>query len=291
MSGAVAMQVQSFTHNTRLLYVSASRYSSDWHSILHSHTNAEFFYVLEGRGRFRVEGGDFVVEKDDIVIVNANINHTELPLGKNEFEYIVLGLEGTSFFDQIRKSDEYLHFSCRDNREKVLFLLEMMLKEVEQKEADYSHVCQDLLDILIVVLLRVTGASIKAIETKRSSKECDRVKRYIDSHFTEDLSLEYLAEMTHLSKFYLVHIFKKEVGVTPIAYLNNKRIEESRSLLSSTNHPISKISEHLGFATQSYFGYCFKAQVGVTPVEYRKNANNTPFGLGQGPLRPDLTER
>ena len=67
----------------------------------------------------------------------------------------------------------------------------------------------------------------------------------------------------------MAHAFAKYMGVSPITYLLQKRIEEGKSLLSSTSHSISQIATSLGFSSQSYFSQAFKKATGRTPVQYR----------------------
>ena len=59
--------------NIRLLYVATSKYEGDWQSILHSHPFSELFYVVRGSGSFITEGMEFSVAKNDMVIINPNV--------------------------------------------------------------------------------------------------------------------------------------------------------------------------------------------------------------------------
>ena len=78
-----------------------------------------------------------------------------------------------------------------------------------------------------------------------------------------------LASLSHMNKYYLVHAFTKCIGISPITYLLQKRIQEGKSLLESTSYSISQISAALGFSSQSYFSQAFKKATGKTPVQYR----------------------
>ena len=74
----------------KLLYVSTSKYEGDWQSILHSHPFSELFYVVRGSGSFVTEGTEFPVSKNDLVIINPHVQHTERSLQTTPLEYIVL---------------------------------------------------------------------------------------------------------------------------------------------------------------------------------------------------------
>ena len=63
---------------TKLLYVSTAKYGGDWHSLMHTHACTELFYVVGGMGQFKVAEKLIPVSPDDLVIVNPNVEHTEV---------------------------------------------------------------------------------------------------------------------------------------------------------------------------------------------------------------------
>lgn len=255
---------------TKLLYVSTAKYGGDWHSLMHTHACTELFYVVGGMGQFKVAEKLIPVSPDDLVIVNPNVEHTEVSLNASPLEYIVLGVEGMEFAADENGDRRYSAFNFHSGREDILPYLRGMLREIEQKSAGYEVVCQDLLEILVVKLMRHTDFSLTVTPAQQSSKECAEARRYIDSNFKENISLDQLAELTHVNKYYLVHSFSKEYGVSPINYLIGRRIEESRYLLADTNHSLSQISHMLGFSSPSYFSQSFRKLEGISPMEYRK---------------------
>ena len=255
---------------TKLLYVSTAKYGGDWHSLMHTHACTELFYVVGGMGQFKVAEKLIPVSPDDLVIVNPNVEHTEVSLNASPLEYIVLGVEGMEFAADENGDRRYSAFNFHSGREDILPYLRGMLREIEQKSAGYEVVCQDLLEVLVVKLMRHTDFSLTVTPAQQSSKECAEARRYIDSNFKENISLDQLAELTHVNKYYLVHSFSKEYGVSPINYLIGRRIEESRYLLADTNHSLSQISHMLGFSSPSYFSQSFRKLEGISPMEYQK---------------------
>ena len=259
--------------STRLLYVSTAKYGGDWHSLLHTHTCTEIFYVVGGMGKFQIEELTLSVSVDDMVIVNPNVEHTEVSFNASPLEYIVMGVEGLEFAAGESGDDRYRLVNCGGGREDTLYYLRAMLAEIENKAIGYDLVCQDLLEVLVVRLMRRTDFSLApAASGTRTSKECAAVRRYIDSHFKESLSLDVLAEVAHVNKYYLVHTFSKEYGISPINYLISRRIAESKQLLSDTDHSLSQISHMLGFSSPSYFSQSFRKLEGVSPMEYRRQS-------------------
>lgn len=256
----------------KLLYVSSAKYGGDWHSTLHTHHCTELFYVTGGTGQFLIEGNTYPVTTHDLVIINPGIEHTEVSLNAAPLKYIVLGVEGLEL--TLREGDDYRYciVNFHDMRERILFCLNGMLREIELKTPGYETVCQDLLEILVISIMRQTDYAAAMVPVRKNAPRlCASVRRYIDEHFKENLNLEMLAKMTHVSKYYMVHAFSEEYGISPINYMISCRIEEAKQLLKNDDYALSMISRMLGFSSPSYFSQSFRKIAGMTPNEYRRS--------------------
>ena len=78
-------------------------------------------------------------------------------------------------------------------------------------------------------------------------------------------------EHVGLSDDYLTSCFHKELGLTPVAYLNRYRIQQARQLLKNTHMSITEIALDVGFSGSSYFSRIFRRETGVTPEAYRRS--------------------
>lgn len=260
----------SIRSNARLRNVGSARYDGDWHSIPHTHGYAELFYILGGDGQFRIEDDLYPVKTDQLVIVNPNVLHTEVSYESRPMEYIVLGIEG---LELSMGKDTDSRFTIVDYRSggDVLTCMRHILRESQEMQAGHEVVCQAYLEILIVRLMRNISLAMPPIPVdKRCSRQCAIVRRYIDTHYKEQLNLDTLAQQAHVNKYYMVHSFKQEYGVSPIQYLNQRRMEESRYLLQETDLSLTQISRVLGFSSASYFSQSFLKAEGLPPMEYRK---------------------
>lgn len=255
--------------NSRLLYISTSKYEKDWNSIPHTHHFCELFYILGGSGTFILNGQAYPLKTNDLVIVTPNMEHTEESSpDSSPLEYLVLGIDGISFLDYDHSQSHVVH--NYGHHKEILYLLNLLLKEAQAVQAESSYICQHLLEILLIYITRQQNLIPTPTSSVQMTKECGAIKRYMDSHYAENINLDFLAAMTHTNKYYLVHAFTKYAGFSPISYLNHKRLQVSKGLLISTNYSISQIAAAVGFSSQSYFAQAFKKNVGFTPVEYRK---------------------
>ncbi len=269
---------QSSFAQSRLLYISTSKYEGDWQSIPHSHPFSELFYVLSGSGAFVAEGSEFSVCKDDMVIINPHVEHTEKSWNASPMEYIVLGIEGLTFsFDNIAAARDGMSvhtvsgaiYKYSIHNPNVYAYLNIMLEEAVHKQENYETVCQNLLEVLLVCMLRHDNLSVVQSGKTVLNRECTQIKNYLDSNYSENITLDTLADITHMNKYYMAHAFTKYTGLSPINYLLKRRIQEGKNLLESTTHSIAQISEMLGFSSQSYFSQAFKKATGKTPIQHR----------------------
>lgn len=268
--GGTRQQGMDLGEGGTLLYISSAKYGEDWHSLPHTHQCTELFYVLSGGGRFIVEEKNFSVKTDDLVIVNPNVQHTEVSFPKSPLEYIVLGVGGVRFDPSAENGEvRYSCYNFREYKNDILFYLHSLLKEVELKEDGYELVCQNFLQILMVNIGRRSNDKI-FVSYGNISRECAAIKQFIDEHYKENLTLDSLAKTMHMNKYYLVHSFNRYLGTSPINYMIERRIEESKNLLSSTDFSILQISTIMGFSSQSYFSQAFKKSTGLSPNQYRK---------------------
>lgn len=259
--------------NTKLLNVGSAKYTGDWHSVPHAHNYSELFYIVGGDGQFRIEDRLYPVTANQLVIVNPNVIHTEVSLEARPMEYIVLGIDGLELSVSENTDRRFCILDCRSSGD-ILTCLKNILREMKAAQPGYKSICQAYMEILIIRLIRSTGTSISTShDTPQASRQCATVRHYIDTHYKEQLDLDQLAGAAHVNKYYLAHAFKREYGISPINYLIQRRIEESRYLLRETDLSLSQIAQMLGFSSASYFSQTFRRTDGVSPMEYRKNAH------------------
>jgi len=252
----------------RLRYVTYTHYSREWTSQLHSHTCAELFFITGGRGDFLIREERFPVAVNDMMAVNSGVLHTETSQNGSPMEYVVLGVEGV---EAITDGSGYthLHLFAEDA---ISGCLRILIQESREPRPGCDEICQRLLEIILLRLRRRDDFALSDAPPAPSgtSRECALVRQYIDSHFKENLTLDQLAGLAHINKYYLSHTFRREFNTSPISYLISRRIQESRFLLAETDHSLSQIAQILGFSSPSYFSQSFRRAEGVSPMEYRR---------------------
>lgn len=98
---------------------------------------------------------------------------------------------------------------------------------------------------------------------------------YINEHLSKPLSIEQLADGSHLHPDYFSRLFKEHTGSRPLQYIQNKRIERAQLLLTTTNYSLQQIADMIGLPNISYFNRLFLRYTKKTPGLYRKES----FGI------------
>lgn len=254
--------------DANLHYVTYSKYEDDWPSLPHTHYFTELSYIKRGNGNFLIEDQIYPVHEGDFIIINANIAHTEVSIGDVPLEYVILGVEGLNF--SFQGTQEHIIFNCKHEHPDFPFFMDYLLSEMEEKKPNFELVCQNMLEVLIVRLMRHITLSYEPAPFVKSSHECIKIKQYIETNYTRDITLDSLAQVSHLNKYYMAHAFTKCFGCSPMSYLCGVRIKASQELLASTNYSITQIAQSSGFSSQSYFAQCFQKHCHISASAYRK---------------------
>ena len=100
---------------------------------------------------------------------------------------------------------------------------------------------------------------------------------YMNSHFSENISLEFISDYVHMSKSNFCLLFKKTIGDTFINYLNSLRISQVHKLILSTDYSLSDIAKQTGFTSVDYMTRTFKKIHGISPSTMKRinNSKNT----------------
>lgn len=103
----------------------------------------------------------------------------------------------------------------------------------------------------------------------------EKLKRYLENHYQENISLKMLEDEFYFNASYISRIFKIKTGENYSDYLLKLRIARAKELLESSNYSIRQISEMVGFSSSKYFSKVFKDMEGRQPVSYRNEVQKS----------------
>jgi len=203
-------------------------------------------------------------KKIDILVTDiemADMSGLDLLQWVREQGYPILAIYCTAFrnFDYAKKA------------------LQLQAFDYFLKPVSYSELTEKLRN----AIASLSGQSLSPVSADTVSEETPsprhnrstikKVLAYIDEHIGEELTRADLAGLVYMNPDYLGTIFKEEMGVSITIYIQDKRLSLAKELLLTTDWPISKIAETVGYDNTSYFSKLFRQKTGLQPSEYRRN--------------------
>lgn len=157
----------------------------------------------------------------------------------------------------------------------VKLLFQDIITELQLKKLHYEDVVLANFYILLSTIHRSYCQSLRSSDNDFS---IDRLIIELNSKYMEDWSISSMADYCKLSKSYFSHTFKQRMGISPMHFLNNLRIEKAKSFLTENSMSVATVSKLVGFEDPLYFSRVFKKSTGIAPqMFYHSIANtNTP---------------
>lgn len=221
--------------------------------------------TVNGCGSMRVEGKEYKLVPGSIAFIPRNTECEYRTPDGGEWEFYWLHPRGSFaelFLDGIvEKCASLCQKSAYDYRD----IMEDIIALCFDRTADgHIRISQKISEVLHYTALTL-------LESSYEPSAAERATRYINEHFSENITNRTVARQVFVSENHLIRVFKKELGCTPHRYLINYRIMMAKVLLRSCNMSIEEIARRVGFYSSSQFIMCFKKVCGCTPNKYREN--------------------
>ncbi len=234
------------------------------------HENIEILTFVKGTADVSLNERHVTVNAGDTVVVNSNCLHSVS--SSAELVYYCLIIDRAfclqNYFDTSK-----MVFAELIHDEEVFHKMSLLAKEFGNEDGEYrtqvirAHVLE-----ICAHLCRFYTSDERAESTESHLLSCiKRALGHIHTNYKSNISLDEIAELVGLSKFYFAREFRRVTGYTLVAYINLVRCEKAKKLLSENRLSVGVISEECGFSNQSYFTKIFTAYTGRRPGEYRKS--------------------
>lgn len=183
----------------------------------------------------------------------------------------------------------------------IKFVFSNLLKDIysSMPKMDENQLNEDITRLYSVTdfktIMDMVNSNIDRLEqsfgTSQSvlHREIETVKQYIYEHYSEELSVDALAQSVYMAPSYLSHVFKKETGQNISKFIKTYRMEKAREMLENTHNKIVNISYAVGYPNVSYFCQSFREYFGISPQKYRSQGevNEEDIPLDE---RSEITE-
>ncbi len=243
---------------------------------MHLHRTYELFYVIRGGREYFIEDGFFQLSEGDIVIVPRELLHRTD--GKDASRYLVYFSKEymSKFFTEETLGALSLDrpFVFRpDERERDYFAMLLNTLFNEYTRIERTGNAEDdptLAGYLYQILFIITNRANVYIPEEYSDGRIGKIVKYINENYNRIEDIEEIASRFYLSKYHLCRIFKQNLGVSLVAYLNTIKVRAACEMIKSGKLSLTEISAECGFNSSSYFCKVFRGEKGTSPAEYKK---------------------
>jgi len=238
----------------------------------HKHSFCEVMLITNGEGTIIINDRSYQIRKGNLVVYSPKFPHYEMAKKDNNLQSIFFAMKyNQSLIPALSKKDFYPIIDVTEQYDDFLAMFTFMAKE--SANASELYLNEILNNTCQMIFLKILSLSSIQITSDRLNASFSTLKEYIDNHYLEDFLLKDVCEKFYINKYYISQLFKENLGITPISYVIEKRMEEAKRLLQTTNLPISTISDKVGYEDTYHFSRLFKKEVGVSPKTFRNNAN------------------
>lgn len=245
----------------------------------HWHEKIELLYFISGEAVIRCHSEDYTAEAGDLIVINSNELHQGFCRNVRSEYYCII-------FDasllQSRHGD-----ACEEKyispitQKRILFenlvksdsmiktYVDRLVREYTQRQIGYEiAVKATIYELLLYLLRHHVQKTISPAEYKAKVKNLNRIKdilKYIESHYSEKISLDELGAMAGVSRYYFCRLFKSVTGSTLSAYLNALRVDKAEEMLKSGSANVTEAAMACGFDDLNYFSRIFRKYKNAAP--------------------------
>lgn len=250
----------------------------------HAHEFIELVVILKGEGIFHINGADYPIREGDLVVLNPGTYHKSLcmpgavcPATECYLAFTDVDFKGCRRGNMPLFEGNMITAMPDGLKQDVFRLCNAIAKEYQSgKIGRYFMLKAYLIQVLCLIereeneekeIREQNGYIFKSVNKKYVVQQ---IKKYLDEHYQEKISLDQIAANMYLSPVYISKLFKSETGDTPINYLIGLRMEKAREILDeSPESSIQSVASAVGYEDVYHFSKLFKKHYGKSPLHYK----------------------
>lgn len=249
----------------------------------HYHDFDKIIIFIQGSVTYRIEGCAYCLEPYDIILVSHNDIHRPDIAAHIPYERIIVYL--SPGFLNAYQSDDYDLSACfqksRELHSHVLRIHSMEKSSLYRTLTNLEYACthdgyaKDLYCqvVFLEFMIQLNRASltnrVQYLPPSTGDARILSIMDHINSHLTEDMTVDLIAESFFISRYHLMHLFKEETGYTLFDYITEKRLLLARERLR-TGVSVTDVCFSCGFKNYSTFSRAYKSKFHIPPSETMK---------------------
>lgn len=245
----------------------------NWYATNQCSKFSRFYFVEEGECLITINGVEYVVGKNDLILIPAGCEYSYRIIGSDNLVKLWCHFNSTmdakNLFDLI--NCDYLV-----KVKKAPHMAELFNKLVGLAQQTFTIVNQLQQQIMLAEILEKFlefGSYSFKEQSDENSMRYNRVITYMRTHLYEDISVDKLASLVHMNPNYFIQKFTKNYGISPIKMFNKIKMDAIIELLRHSDIHMSEIAASMGFSDMAYFSRYVKKYLGMSPKVYRNSIN------------------
>ena len=247
----------------------------------HSHTYYELYFFEAGAVTMEIDGRGYPLESGDVIVIPPGIDHRALLTDPDKPYRRFVFWQSRSFLESLEgRSPDFGYLPRRaEERGKYVYHLDpptfnavrtRLFTLLDETHADRFG-RQTAINLYISDLLLFLARTVVEQEQRRNGWEqlsrYEAITKYVDEHLDEHLSLDTLARQFYLSKYYLVHLFRENTGLSVHQYILKKRLAACCDAMLG-GAAVGAVCRQWGFSDYSAFYRAFRKEYGMSPSAY-----------------------
>ena len=228
------------------------------------------FMVEDGEGELIYEGKQYDLKACDVVFIDCRkvySHSTDRKLWSLRWCHFY-GTAMYSVFEKYKERGGKPAFHAEKPQAFADLLSELYTLAASADYIRDMRINETLGTLLTLLMEQSWHPEEGALSKKRL--ELEKVRAFIDEHFTDKITLDELSEQFFINKYYLTRIFKETYGSTISHYVLTKRITRAKQLIRFSGMTMDEIAETVGMNDANYFSRAFRKVEGISPTEYQK---------------------
>ncbi|MFC3801523.1 AraC family transcriptional regulator [Cohnella sp. GCM10012308] len=241
-----------------------------WRDIDYVPEYSKLYYILDGEGWLKIGDKEYYPNPGQLFLMPQGVRQSYAVISEHSFTkmwcHFTAKTGGISLFDLIQTP----YFIDVKDALLIADLFTELHYSASSPEPLAPLTVQSCLLRLLSYFLRHASSDHLVLSKPDRSMRLHDVLAYIENHYAAPIAVNDLARIAHLHPNYFIRLFRKSFGASPMQYINNKRIEEAKKLLLSTDLTLKEISQKTGMTEPYYLSRVFKEHTGFSPSAYKQ---------------------
>lgn len=229
----------------------------------------KIYFICEGEGWIKIGDTNFYPKPGEIFFIPADTLHSFSTISENTYTKYWCHFTSNIAFAPLFQYFKLPFFANAENSDELKSAFKKLVSSYKSVSASSKVRSKAAVLEIISCVIDLFLSDGTEYVTPLSLRRLQNIIHYIDDHLSKDLTIEELSQIMHFHPNYFIKYFKSHLGLSPIQYINKRRLEKAKYLISNTDMTLGEVAHSSGFSDLSHFSKSFKKHTGVTPKKFR----------------------